>query len=49
MDLARILLMDSAKIQMQDVEYSNKHRARKGLPLLDALYTEDDAMEAMRF
>jgi metallo-beta-lactamase family protein len=33
MDLARILLMDSAKIQMQDVEYSNKHRARKGLPL----------------
>jgi metallo-beta-lactamase family protein len=48
MDLARILLMDSAKIQMQDVEYSNKHRARKGLPLLDALYTEDDAMEAMR-
>jgi metallo-beta-lactamase family protein len=48
MDLARILLMDSAKIQMQDVEYSNKHRARKGLPLLDALYTEEDAMEAMR-
>ena len=48
MDLARILLMDSAKIQMQDVEYSNKHRARKGQPLLDALYTEDDAIEAMR-
>ncbi|MCQ6960624.1 MBL fold metallo-hydrolase RNA specificity domain-containing protein [Mucilaginibacter aquariorum] len=48
MDLARILLMDSAKIQMQDVEYSNKHRARKGLPLLNALYTEDAAMEAMR-
>jgi len=48
MDLARILLMDSAKIQMQDVEYSNKHRARKGLPLLESLYTEDDAMEALR-
>jgi metallo-beta-lactamase family protein len=48
MDLARILLMDSAKIQMQDVEYSNKHRARKGLPLLDALYTEEDAIAAMR-
>jgi metallo-beta-lactamase family protein len=48
MDLARILLMDSAKIQMQDVEYSNKHRARNGQPLLDALYTEEDAMAAMR-
>ncbi|MBD1387069.1 MBL fold metallo-hydrolase [Mucilaginibacter rigui] len=48
MDLARILLMDSAKIQMQDVEYSNKHRARNGQPLLDALYTEDDAIAAMR-
>ncbi|QHS55423.1 MBL fold metallo-hydrolase [Mucilaginibacter sp. 14171R-50] len=47
MDLARILLMDSAKIQMQDVEYSNKHRARKGQPLLEALYTEDDAIAAL--
>jgi metallo-beta-lactamase family protein len=48
MDLVRILLLDSAKIQMQDVEYSNKHRARKGLPLLEALYNEDQVMEAMR-
>jgi metallo-beta-lactamase family protein len=48
MDLTRILLMDSAKIQMQDVEYSNKHRARKGQPLFDALYTEEDAIAAMR-
>jgi metallo-beta-lactamase family protein len=47
MDLAKILLMDSAKIQMQDVEYSNKHRARKGQPLLEALYTEDDAIAAL--
>lgn len=48
MDLARILLLDSAKIQMQDVEYSNKHRAKNGQPLLSALYTEDDVMAAMR-
>ena len=48
MDLARILLMDSAKIQQQDSEYSNKHRARKGLPLLMPLYTEDDAMACLR-
>jgi metallo-beta-lactamase family protein len=47
MALARILLMDSAKIQMQDAEYSNKHRARKGLPLLTPMYTEEDAMAAL--
>ncbi|MEO3405226.1 MBL fold metallo-hydrolase [Mucilaginibacter sp. CAU 1740] len=48
MDLARILLLDSAKIQEQDIAYDNKHRARKGQPLLDPLYTEDDVMEALR-
>src|SRR6195952_3948697 len=31
MDLVRILLMDSAKIQEQDVAYSNKHREKNGL------------------
>ncbi|MCR8557426.1 MBL fold metallo-hydrolase [Mucilaginibacter sp. BJC16-A38] len=48
MDLAKILLMDSARIQEQDVEYSNKHRRKNGLPLLEALYNEDQAMEALR-
>lgn len=48
MDLARILLMDSAKIQVQDIAYSNKHRAKKGLPLLTPLYTEEEAMDALR-
>ncbi|WP_395811299.1 MBL fold metallo-hydrolase, partial [Daejeonella sp.] len=47
MDLARILLMDSARIQQKDSEYSNKRRARKGLPLLKPLYTEDDAMACL--
>jgi len=47
LDLARILLMDSAKIQMQDAEYSNKKRLRKGLPLLKALYTDEQATEAL--
>lgn len=47
MDLARILMLDSAKIQMQDVEYSNKHRQRRGMPLLEPLYNEDDAMAAI--
>ncbi len=48
MDLARILLMDSAKIQMQDIEYSNKHRAINGQPLLEPLYNEEQAMECLR-
>jgi metallo-beta-lactamase family protein len=48
MDLARILLMDSAHIQMQDAAYSNKHRVRKGQPLLTPLYTDEQAMDALR-
>ena len=48
MDLARILLMDSAKIQMSDIAYSNKHRAKKGLPLLTPLYTDEQATESLR-
>ncbi|MGV8878061.1 MAG: MBL fold metallo-hydrolase RNA specificity domain-containing protein [Sphingobacteriaceae bacterium] len=48
MDLARILLLDSANIQTHDVAYSNKHRIKKGLPLLPPLYTEEDVLRAMR-
>lgn len=47
MDLTRILLLDSAKIQVQDVEYDNKHRARKGQPPLTPLYTEEDVTKAL--
>jgi metallo-beta-lactamase family protein len=48
MDLTRILLMDSARIQQSDSDYSNKHKKRKGLPLLKPLYTEEDAIRALR-
>lgn len=48
MDLARILLMDSARIQEQDTEYSNKHRKRNGQPLLDILYNEEQAIASLR-
>jgi len=41
-DLVKILLMDSAHIQMMDTEYSNKNRRRHNLPLLNTLYTEAD-------
>ncbi|MEO8886770.1 MAG: MBL fold metallo-hydrolase [Mucilaginibacter sp.] len=48
MDLARILMLDSAKIQMQDVEYSNKHRQKNGMPLLSPLYNDEQAMDSLR-
>jgi len=48
MDLARILLMDSARIQEQDTEYSNKQRQMHGQPLLQPMYTEEQAIESLR-
>jgi len=47
MELAKLLLLDSAKIQMQDTEYSNKKRQLRNLPLLSPLYTEDDVIESL--
>ncbi len=41
--LAKILLIDSAFIQEADVRYVNKKRAREHRPLVEALYTADDA------
>ena len=48
MDLARVLMNDSAGIQMQDTDFINGNREKRGLPPLEPLYTEDDVMEAMR-
>ena len=47
MALARILLLDSSKIQEQDAEYNNRHRRLKGLPELTPLYKEDDVIKAL--
>ncbi|QPH38457.1 MBL fold metallo-hydrolase RNA specificity domain-containing protein [Pedobacter endophyticus] len=46
MDLARILMMDSAKIQMQDAEFSNR-RLREGEEMEEALYTEEDVTKTL--
>ncbi len=46
MDLARILMLDSAKIQMQDSEFTNKH-LRPGEEEEKPLYTEQDAIKAV--
>lgn len=47
MALARILLLDSSKIQEQDAEYNNRHRRLKGLPELTPLYREEDVIKAL--
>lgn len=46
-DLCRIMLKDSAFIYEKEVEWENRKRARKGLKMLEAMYTADDAKFAM--
>ena len=46
MDLARILMLDSAKIQMQDAEYSNRHK-QETEPDEQPLYTEEDVIQTL--
>jgi metallo-beta-lactamase family protein len=45
-ELATVLMEDSAGIQEGDIRYVNKKREAKGLPLLQPMYTTEDAMEA---
>jgi len=45
-DLAEVLLLDSAEIQRDDIRFVNKKRAKQGLPLLEPLYTVEDAQAA---
>ena len=42
-DLAKILLMDSGRIQESDVEHINRMRSKQGRVQEKPLYTEDDA------
>ncbi|WP_370583332.1 MBL fold metallo-hydrolase RNA specificity domain-containing protein [Pedobacter sp. ASV28] len=47
MELSQILLLDSAKIQAGDLAYKNKKLLKRGMPLEEALYVEDDVRAAM--
>lgn len=47
-DLCRIMLKDSAFLNMKEVEWENRKRVRKGLEPVDALYTVEDAASSMR-
>jgi metallo-beta-lactamase family protein len=46
-DLCAIMLTDSAFIQEHDTMTFNKRRAKKGLPLVTPLYSQDDAKACM--
>ncbi|MEJ2572600.1 MAG: MBL fold metallo-hydrolase [Gammaproteobacteria bacterium] len=47
-DLARIMLKDAGYLNEKEVEWDNRKRQRKHLPLLEPLYTMTDAQAAMR-
>ncbi len=41
-ELADLVLRDSARIQRQDAEYENKHRQRRGQPPIEPPYDDED-------
>jgi len=47
-DLAELMLIDSGKIQEEDIRYLNKINKRIGLPLRKPLYTKKEASKATR-
>lgn len=47
-DLCNYMLLDSAYIQEQDALFVNKKRAKKGMPPIKPLYTQTDAMAALK-
>lgn len=46
-DLCSIMLADSGFIQEHDTMWFNKKRARKGLPPVEPIYTQKDAVQCM--
>lgn len=46
-DLCEILLLDSASLQERDAQYENKRRKRKNKPLIEPLYSSEDAGKAL--
>ena len=49
MDLAKIMLMDSAHVHSMELEWQNRKRKRANLPILESLYTADDAELCINF
>ena len=47
-DLCSAMLRDSGHIQEEDAAYINKKLVRKGLPLVEPLYTKEDATDSLQ-
>jgi metallo-beta-lactamase family protein len=47
-DLCSIMLQDTAHIQEQDALFLNRKNAKKGLPLIEPLYTQADAEACLK-
>jgi metallo-beta-lactamase family protein len=47
-DLCSVMLMDSARIQQGDAHFVNKHHKGDERPTVEPLYTEQDAVKALR-
>ena len=47
-NLCRIMLMDSANIQVSDAEWMNRRAARAGRTAVDPVYTTEDAAGVLR-
>ncbi|MDR1372803.1 MAG: MBL fold metallo-hydrolase [Dysgonamonadaceae bacterium] len=48
-DIIRVLLLDSAAIQKNDIAFINKKRREEGRQLLEPIYTEDDVRRVFDF
>jgi metallo-beta-lactamase family protein len=46
-DLCSVMLLDSAHIQEKDAEFINKHNAQRGKPLIEPIYTQEDAAASL--
>jgi metallo-beta-lactamase family protein len=47
-DLCSIMLADTAFIQEHDTQIFNKRRAKKGLPIVTPIFSQEDAKECMK-
>jgi len=48
-ELMQVMLMDSAHIQESDAEYENRKGQRAGRPLVEPLYTTQDAQDVFKY